>query len=93
MANQIVHENYFLGRWDYTVSDKDSIFLRYVLDKQYLLDPFPPSGSLLPLWPETDLQPANDSIVLEWRRANRFSHYRQYGSDSASRVRTLPHLM
>ena len=67
VANQTVHENYFLGRWDYTVSDKDSIFLRYVLDKQYLLDPFPPSGSLLPLWPETDYN-ANHFSTLEWRR-------------------------
>ena len=38
-----------LARWDYTVSEKDSIFLRFVLDKQYLLEPFPPSGSLIPL--------------------------------------------
>ncbi len=67
VANQIVHENYFLGRWDYNVTDKDSIFLRYVLDKQYLLDPFPPSGSLLPLWPETDYN-ANHFSTLEWRR-------------------------
>ncbi len=67
VANQIVHENYYLARWDYTVSEKDSIFLRFVLDKQYLLEPFPPSGSLLPLWPETDYN-ANYFTTLEWRR-------------------------
>ena len=67
VANQVVHENYYLGRWDYTVSQKDALFLRWVLDKQYLLEPYPPSGSLLPLWPETDYN-ANYFTTLEWRR-------------------------
>ena len=38
--NQTLHENYFLARFDYNVTQKDSVFLRYFLDKQYLLDPF-----------------------------------------------------
>ena len=67
VANEIVHENYYLARWDYTVSEKDAIFLRFVLDKQYLLEPFPASGSLLPLWPETDYN-ANYFTTTEWRR-------------------------
>ncbi len=67
VANQIVHENYYLARWDYTVSQKDALFLRFVLDKQYLLEPNPPSGSLIPLWPETDYN-ANYFNTLEWRR-------------------------
>ena len=33
VANQIAHENYVLGRFDYNLSDKDSIFVRYLSDK------------------------------------------------------------
>jgi len=48
---EIGNENYLLGRMDYTLSDKSSIFLRYVLD--HADRTFYESG--IPLWPEQDL--------------------------------------
>ncbi|MEQ1946987.1 MAG: TonB-dependent receptor [Bryobacteraceae bacterium] len=46
------NENYFLGRFDYTLSAKDSLFARYVSDKADVVQPF--GGSNIPLWPEED---------------------------------------
>ena len=37
VGNQIAHEHYFLGRFDYTLSDKDSLFARYFFDKQHVI--------------------------------------------------------
>jgi Carboxypeptidase regulatory-like domain/TonB dependent receptor len=51
VATQIGNEDYFLGRVDYNLSDKDSVFARYVRDSAQFDDPF--SGSPIPLWPET----------------------------------------
>ncbi len=51
VATQAGNENYFLGRADYNLSSKDSIFARYVIDHADFTDPF--SGSNIPLWPET----------------------------------------
>ncbi len=51
VATQVGNEDYFLGRVDYTMSDKDSVFVRYVRDGAQFTDPF--SGSAIPLWPET----------------------------------------
>jgi hypothetical protein len=74
VANQIAHENYFLGRFDYTLSAKDSFFTRYFFDKQHVLDPF--GGGYagqgvaqvgLPLWPEKD-DSFNHFATIEWRR-------------------------
>ena len=39
VANQIGHEDYVLGRVDYIISDKDSIFVRYVSDRATYLIP------------------------------------------------------
>ena len=44
-------KTYLLGRMDYTLSDKSSIFLRYVLD--HADRTFWETG--IPLWPEKDL--------------------------------------
>jgi hypothetical protein len=52
VAGQIVNENYVLGRIDYTLGSKDSVFGRYVSDRAYQFIPFP--VSLLPNWPEID---------------------------------------
>ena len=74
VANQIAHENYFLGRFDYTLSGKDSFFTRYFFDKQHVIDPF--GGGYagvglsqvgLPLWPETN-DGMNHFATIEWRR-------------------------
>src|SRR6266704_3326758 len=74
VANQIAHENYFLGRFDYTLSEKDSFFTRYFFDKQHVIDPFGGgyaglgTGQVgLPLWPETD-DSFNHFATIEWRR-------------------------
>jgi hypothetical protein len=34
------NENYFLARMDYTLSDKDSLFVRYVKDSAGIVYPF-----------------------------------------------------
>ncbi len=52
VANQPAHENYFLGRFDYNISDKDSLFGRYFIDLQDELYPF--SGTNLALQPENE---------------------------------------
>jgi hypothetical protein len=73
VASQIAHENYFLGRFDYTLSTKDSLFTRYFFDKQHVTDPFgggyAPTGFQvgLPLWGEVD-DSMNHFATIEWRR-------------------------
>ncbi|MBV9768953.1 MAG: TonB-dependent receptor, partial [Bryobacterales bacterium] len=62
VASQPGSENYFLGRFDYIFSDKDSLFARYVRDTASLTEPF--SGSSIPLWPETDIT-ANHYATVE----------------------------
>ena len=58
-------EDYLLGRVDYAVSPKDSLFARYVNDRALFKDPF--SGSIIPLWPETH-HTGNHYATLEERR-------------------------
>ncbi len=48
VASQIGHENYILGRFDYNITDKDSLFVRYVSDRANYMNPF--GGSPIPLW-------------------------------------------
>jgi hypothetical protein len=43
------HENYLVGRVDYTVSEKSSVFVRYVLDRATR-----DFTTNIPLWPELD---------------------------------------
>lgn len=64
VANQPTSENYVLGRFDYTFSDKDSLFLRAVRDTASQILPF--SGSQIPLWPEQD-STANYFSTIEER--------------------------
>jgi hypothetical protein len=59
------HEHYALGRMDYTLSPKDSLFARYVTDTAYLLEPF--SGSNIPLWAATN-ETNNQYLTIEARR-------------------------
>jgi len=65
VSTQPVTENYFLGRFDYTLSDKDSIFVRYVSDTAQVTSPF--SGSAIPLWPEVD-HTNNQYLTIEEKR-------------------------
>jgi len=71
VANQTVHENYLLGRFDYTLSSKDSFFARYFFDKQHVIDPYTGgTGTVpaqLPFWPERD-EGMNQFVTLEWKR-------------------------
>ncbi|MGH9717598.1 MAG: carboxypeptidase regulatory-like domain-containing protein [Candidatus Acidiferrales bacterium] len=58
-------ENYFLGRVDYTLSDRDSVFGRYVSDRSQLTNPF--GGSPVSQdWPEED-KSANQYFTLQER--------------------------
>ncbi len=70
-ANQLAHENYALGRFDYNLSAKDSILGRYVIDKTDFTEPFGGGGfggnQGIPKWPESDESQAHFS-TLEWRR-------------------------
>ncbi|MBZ5579733.1 MAG: TonB-dependent receptor [Acidobacteriia bacterium] len=49
VANQIIHEDYVIGRVDYSISSKDSVFVRYVSDVANAVFPTP-----IPLWPVND---------------------------------------
>lgn len=59
------HEDYFLGRFDYTLSDRDSLFARYVRDTAGIFDPF--AGANIPLW-GADQQTHNQYFTSEHRR-------------------------
>jgi hypothetical protein len=48
VGNNIAHENYMLARLDYNFSEKDSVFVRYVLDLANFTEPSAPEP---PLWP------------------------------------------
>ena len=49
VANQVIHEDYVIGRVDYAMSSKDSVFVRYVSDVANAVFPTP-----IPLWPVND---------------------------------------
>lgn len=87
VANTVGDENYLLGRVDYTISSKDSLFVRYVHDGANIVYPF--LGSPLPpQWPEVGTT-ANNFATVEWRRVIsptllnqlRFSFTRTFESD------------
>src|SRR6267154_628018 len=52
-ASLITHQNYSLGRLDYSVSSRDSLFGRYVIDWADQANPF--AGSSIPLWPDREV--------------------------------------
>jgi len=66
VANQIAHENYFLGRSDYTLSEKDSLFVRYVSDRGDFLEPFPNANTALAYWSEQTIN-RNQFATIEER--------------------------
>jgi hypothetical protein len=63
-ASMVQSENFVLGRVDYTLSSKDSLFGRYVSDRANSTVPYPMFGSSLPFWPETD-RTRNQYITLQ----------------------------
>ena len=71
-GDNIAHENYILGRFDYNVSDKDSVFVRYFYDKQHVIDPYnggngSAAAGYLPYWPERD-EGRDHFANTEWKR-------------------------
>ncbi len=64
------NENYVLGRMDYNLSSKDSLFGRYLSDKANLTEPFGgggPAGGPLPFWTEFG-HSHNQFLTVEERR-------------------------
>jgi hypothetical protein len=52
-ASLVTAERYFLGRMDYLISSRDSLFGRYVVDWVNQTSPF--AGSPIPLWPDLEI--------------------------------------
>ncbi|MGZ5529749.1 MAG: outer membrane beta-barrel protein, partial [Limisphaerales bacterium] len=48
---QVGHENYVLSRFDYNLSEKDSVFARYVSDSADLVTGYNAAATAIPLWP------------------------------------------
>ncbi len=69
VATSVASENFGLGRIDYNISSKDSFFVRYLVDRQSITQPFGVSNtsSLIPLWPEQD-NGHSDFVTMEWKR-------------------------
>jgi hypothetical protein len=59
-ANQVADENYFLGRFDYMFSPRDSVFARYVLDRATFLLP-----TTVPVYTEQDLSRSHIATIEE----------------------------
>ena len=60
------HENYFVGRIDYTVTPSTNLFVRYTLDRASVFEPN--SGSAIPLWNSSD-DSQNHYVTAELRQA------------------------
>jgi hypothetical protein len=71
VANQIAHENFFIARGDYNISNNDALFVRYILDKTDFVEPFGGGGFAgnqgIATWPESD-KGGNYFTTAEWRR-------------------------
>jgi hypothetical protein len=63
-ASLVTGENYFLGRLDYSISSRDSVFGRYVTDRVNQTNPF--AGSMIPLWSDLEIT-RNQYITAEER--------------------------
>ncbi len=92
------NENYVLARVDYTMSAKDSLFVRYIRDYGDIVQPF--LGSPLPpRWPEVG-QTRNQFATVEYRRVFsptmvnlvRFSFTRTRESDLQQTPNQIPAL-
>ncbi len=52
VGSQIGNEHYFLGRFDYTVSERSSVFARFVIDQGDFTNPFP--NTVVAGWRDTE---------------------------------------
>jgi hypothetical protein len=52
-ASLLTSQSYSLGRLDYSISSRDSLFGRYVTDWTNQTNPF--AGSVIPLWPDLEI--------------------------------------
>ncbi|HEY6342886.1 MAG TPA: TonB-dependent receptor [Bryobacteraceae bacterium] len=66
VASTVGNENYLLTRIDYTLSNKDSVFVRYIRDSAGIAYPFLGSP-IAPRWPEVG-DTGNHFATVEWRR-------------------------
>ena len=76
-ANSLTHQNYSLGRLDYLISARDSLFGRYVTDWTNQTNPF--AGSELPLWPDIEIT-RNIFLTAE--------EHHIFGQSAVNRLRT-----
>ena len=70
VANRIGNEDYFLGRFDWVISDKDSFLARYISDKSNFVEPYGGggfAGGPIANWPEQDSSHTQFATV-EYRR-------------------------
>jgi len=63
LASTNGHQDYYLARLDYNISEKDAIFLRYVYDRANRTAP----AATIPYWPEVD-HSRGHYVQLQWRR-------------------------
>lgn len=64
-GKQEVTQDYLLGRMDWTISTKDSLFVRYVNDRARLINPFSAGNTIaLPLWRDEN-QTRNNYVTIE----------------------------
>ena len=76
-ASVVTNENYLLGRMDYSISSRDILFGRYVMDRVNQTNPF--AGSQIPLWPDLETT-RNQYFTLEERHI--------FGPSAVNLVRT-----
>jgi outer membrane receptor protein involved in Fe transport len=65
VASTVGNENYLLTRIDYTLSSKDTLFVRYIRDSAGVVYPFLGSP-IAPRWPEVG-DTGNHFATVEWR--------------------------
>lgn len=64
-GNQSGIENYVVGRWDYSVSSKDSVWVRGIYDRATLSEPF--AANSIGLYPQTAFD-HNQFYAVGWTR-------------------------
>ena len=70
VASRIGNEDYFLGRFDWVISEKDSFLARYISDKSSFVEPYGGggfAGGPIANWPEQDSS-HTQFATIEYRR-------------------------